>query len=745
MFECDLTEGVVRIGGRSKSPNLEPYILSNIKKNLSMNNKSNRFVKYLIAVESNILDGLRRRIDYENESTNTILNHGAILRFNVVKETITESQTQQLIDFSDREIFRNDLDEDFCLLEWLGFFQEYQNTTCEQTEATDNQEEEDIFDSDNESMANERILESDLKLNTIKKNLITSNEFILNLNNIQQMVEAFHLRKGAEKKIDQADIQNFIKTKTEESLKFSDNDFLILQNFPNIWKLDYTQRFLLYSKWQSTFLNKKQELMLELINKFNQSASILAELRLNEDKEIMEHALIVAMTTTGSTKYHNILKDIGPKIFIVEEAAEVFEAHIVGSLSKHCEHLILIGDHIQLRPNPAVYNLARIYKLDVSLFERLINNNFKRVMLNSQHRMRPDISKLMKYFYEQPIQDDPSVHSFPQVLGLTKNIFFINHKNWENATGKIRNSKINDYEISYVVKLVNYLTNSGHEQEIITVLSMYLGQTMAIKKELEKKSLISVKISTVDNYQGEENKIIILSLVRSNRENKIGFVNVPNRVCVALSRAKHGLYVLGNFDFFCLNETNNKWKLIVQEIKQSGKLGELDLTCHIHTQNNTKVSDLCIFDKRINCNCDSKCGILLKCGHCCTKKCHASDDLLHEKHKCMSFCGKTLKCSHKCRQICSKHVKCDKCYVTVNKIIEPCGHEIKSVICDSTFTSKDCKSVCNKKMSCGHLCTQICNEHTSCSSCPSIVDKIIPDCGHEIKSVRCESLPTRKD
>jgi superfamily I DNA and/or RNA helicase len=51
----------------------------------------------------------------------------------------------------------------------------------------------------------------------------------------------------------------------------------------------------------------------------------------------------------------------------------------------------------------------------------------------------------------------------------------------------------------------------------------------------------------VDNYQGEENDIILLSLVRSNDDGTIGFLREDNRVCVAMSRAKKGLYVIGNF------------------------------------------------------------------------------------------------------------------------------------------------------------------------------------------------------
>ena len=72
------------------------------------------------------------------------------------------------------------------------------------------------------------------------------------------------------------------------------------------------------------------------------------------------------------------------KIVIVEEAAAVFEAHIVTALNTGCEHLILIGDHVQLKPSPSVHHLAVKYNLDVSLFERLIRNDFPNVRLNVQ-------------------------------------------------------------------------------------------------------------------------------------------------------------------------------------------------------------------------------------------------------------------------------------------------------------------------------------------------------------------------
>ena len=57
-------------------------------------------------------------------------------------------------------------------------------------------------------------------------------------------------------------------------------------------------------------------------------------------------------------------------------------------VSTKCEHLILIGDHVQLRPNPSVYRLAMKYNIDVSLFERFIKNNFPNVRLNIQVKFK---------------------------------------------------------------------------------------------------------------------------------------------------------------------------------------------------------------------------------------------------------------------------------------------------------------------------------------------------------------------
>ena len=95
-----------------------------------------------------------------------------------------------------------------------------------------------------------------------------------------------------------------------------------------------------------------------------------------------------------------------------------------------------------------------------------------------------------------------------------------------------------------LLHFAQYLVKNFISLKEITVLTLYSGQLLNIKQLIQKKfhNLKSLHISTVDNYQGEENQDILLSLVRSNKRNSIGFLKIANRVCVALSRAKKGFF-----------------------------------------------------------------------------------------------------------------------------------------------------------------------------------------------------------
>ena len=239
------------------------------------------------------------------------------------------------------------------------------------------------------------------------------------------------------------------------------------------------------------------------------------------------------------------------------------------------------GDHQQLRPPTTVYHLARKYHLDVSLFERLINNGVKPCVLGVQHRMRPEVARLIVPFIYKTLENHESVYEYPPVRGMMRNVFFLAHTQKEIGDQEAR-SHVNPYEVDLSLAVARHLLMQGYKTDQITILTTYSGQLMQFRKTKRSHAILqNIKITTVDNFQGEENDIIILSLVRSNEEDNIGFLKIENRICVALSRAKQGFYLLGNMN--SLQGNSRLWNSIREVLQANGELGgKFLLKCEIH-------------------------------------------------------------------------------------------------------------------------------------------------------------------
>ena len=88
--------------------------------------------------------------------------------------------------------------------------------------------------------------------------------------------------------------------------------------------------------------------------------------------------------------------DIKPAVMIVEEAAEILEGQLVAVIPPSVQHLIMIGDHKQLRPVVHFHRLRKHHHLDVSMFERLFNCRVPHRQLGFQCRMRDEIVDLLR-------------------------------------------------------------------------------------------------------------------------------------------------------------------------------------------------------------------------------------------------------------------------------------------------------------------------------------------------------------
>ena len=506
-----------------------------------------------------------------------------------------------------------------------------------------------------------------------------------------------------------------------------------LTDVQNINHLDHVNRWRLYNYWINCCVKQLSESYEDKLGDYDRLCRRKKEAMQRADRYALETADVVGMTTTGAAKYQHVLHLVKPKIIVVEEAAEVLESHIVAGLTAGTQHLILIGDHKQLRPKPNEYELAKKYKLDISLFERLILNNFPHATLQIQHRMRPEIAQLVKPHIYSTLINHESVQKYDNVNGIDSNLYFIQHEFPEMDDENLI-SHSNQHEAQFLTALCDYLLKQGYRPSQITILVTYSGQLLLMRSHMPRATFEGVRVCTVDNFQGEENDIILLSLVRSNAENKIGFLREENRVCVALSRAKIGFYCIGNLKM--LRDNAPIWETILSDMERKNRVGEslpLHCTNHSDTRYVAKTSnDFKQFSP--NGGCLKNCEYRLLCGHACVLKCHIQDPE-HKEYSCRKPCAKKCKEGHPCQRLCYELCKC---MVKVTRTMPVCGHP-QEMYCYEDLTRVKCMNLCNKRCPNDHLCPQLCHEW--CRPCRVIMQKEMPKCGH-IRPVECYSYST---
>ena len=351
------------------------------------------------------------------------------------------------------------------------------------------------------------------------------------------------------------------------------SDFSIsetLRKNPDLRKIPSTQRGIIYQYLQRKVKESISKKLRGLFTEYMDAVQERKIANLEVAEMILRDQRIVGLTTTGLAKYRSLISSLKPKVMLIEEAAETLEAPVVAACVESLEHLILVGDHKQLRPHCNVGELENPpYNLNISLFERLVQNQVEFSLLNQQRRMAPEIRRLLRPIYGDVILDHPDVHERAPVPGMGKlSTWFFTHQFPDERDSE--SSSLNAKEAEMIVGLVQYLSYNGVEGKDITILTFYNGQRRYLgrlfgRSDFWKERLRHMRIATVDSYQGEENGVVLLSLVRSNDQGKIGFVGVDNRVCVAMSRAQRGLYVFGNGELLC--GESKIWLQIIRMLK----------------------------------------------------------------------------------------------------------------------------------------------------------------------------------
>jgi regulator of nonsense transcripts 1 len=137
------------------------------------------------------------------------------------------------------------------------------------------------------------------------------------------------------------------------------------------------------------------------------------------------------------------------------------------------------------------------------------------------------------------------------------------------------NSVLNFGEILAVADILTRLREAGVPPKSIGVITFYSAAVDAANELLPRlpgineEWLEKVEIGTVDSYEGREKDYVILMCVRSNDVRELGFLRDTGRMNVALTRARDGLFVVGNRD--TLNSpSSDSWQRFVEHCKTQG-------------------------------------------------------------------------------------------------------------------------------------------------------------------------------
>lgn len=283
-----------------------------------------------------------------------------------------------------------------------------------------------------------------------------------------------------------------------------------------------------------------------------------------------------SMTTAATCQTCLDLRDGVNKTYdlvIVDEAARAnpLDLFIPMSMGKK---IVLVGDHKQLPHmlEPDVLkmltedpNFRDIPEIEKSLFERLFEMfskgpKPKAVPLTHQYRMHPDICSFVSdAFYDGILKTastvTPEQRSSPKEINNGKALTFVNVPLAKGSeSGGVSKSRWVEAEVigKDVRKILNTVPDAS-----IGIITFYAAQTQLIKRNLDSllndEEKANVEVGTVDAFQGKEFDYVLLSCVRSNapKDGKppvVGFLEKPNRLCVAFSRSIRQLAVYGDVD-----------------------------------------------------------------------------------------------------------------------------------------------------------------------------------------------------
>ncbi len=287
---------------------------------------------------------------------------------------------------------------------------------------------------------------------------------------------------------------------------------------------------------------------------------------------------VVAATVTYLNIHRQVFEELRPKIVIFEEAGEILDPLAIAALPSSVEHVILLGDHQQLAPRVQVQSLTK-RGFGISLMQRLVDAGIPSVRLDYQNRMRPELADPLRGIYPG-LKDGMFTKDIQPVSGLKNNIFWWEVESEEKPAYSNRDEAL---AVWSCVGLFLQLNVSPNEIAILTPYSEQESLISEMRKRRDKDHRFrEVHVSTVDSFQGDERPVVVISLVRSNQDGKVGFLSDSRRRCVAMSRARSALIYVGDPKTICRDKG---WKATHSFLESRGCSNKfLDFTCPVHDQ-----------------------------------------------------------------------------------------------------------------------------------------------------------------
>lgn len=285
-------------------------------------------------------------------------------------------------------------------------------------------------------------------------------------------------------------------------------------------------------KYKRSFGKAEREQRNLLFQEVKKIRSEIKKLQVHNEEKLFAEADAILGTPVGL--YDAGVNHLRFHTLIIDEAGQCIEP-LAWCIFPLAQKIVLAGDPWQLPPTVLSHEAARS-GFNRSILEIAMTSVPDIFLLNTQYRMRQVIAGFSsRYFYNGLLQ------TAAHLRNTGKHICFIDTagSGYQEMQGIDGTSLQNEGELRIVRQLLQ--AESLHPSKT-AFISPYSGQVAAAKEVLPA----GMRISTIDSFQGQEQEIVIVSLVRANDDGDIGFLKDYRRMNVAITRAKEQLFIIGD-------------------------------------------------------------------------------------------------------------------------------------------------------------------------------------------------------